>query len=182
MVSRRKNQNLIFIGFQATGKTTISSILSKKMSVPLWDTDKEIIKIHKQTPLEIVKENGIKFFRFLETNVFLNILFSNTGPKIISTGGGIIVSLLNLYVIFFYGTCILLESSVKDIINRIQLDNSNERIRFYPQKSLEEEIQILLKKRSAYYHLIAEYFYNTSLSTIDFIIQDIIKKDFFKQS
>ena len=45
------------------GKSTIGRILSKKLKLEFFDTDKEIEKNQNKTILEIFKKYGEKFFR-----------------------------------------------------------------------------------------------------------------------
>jgi len=69
-----------------SGKTTVGSMVSKKLKVNFYDIDQEIEKKTKNSISEIFKKKGEKFFRQLEEKVtFENLQKENS---IISLGGG----------------------------------------------------------------------------------------------
>ena len=79
-------KNLVFLGMMGSGKTTVGSMVSKKLKVNFYDIDQEIEKKTKNSISEIFKKKGEKFFRQLEEKVtFENLQKENS---IISLGGG----------------------------------------------------------------------------------------------
>jgi shikimate kinase len=62
------SENIFLIGYRATGKTTISDILSKKLNKKVIHMDQNIIKQIGRID-EFVKKNGWKEFRKVETNL-----------------------------------------------------------------------------------------------------------------
>ena len=59
--------HIVLLGMMASGKTTIGKVLSKSLSIPFHDTDKEI-EFHEKTSIKSIFENmGEKYFRELDS-------------------------------------------------------------------------------------------------------------------
>jgi shikimate kinase len=80
-------KNLILIGFMGVGKTTIGTVLAKKLNRDFIDVDREIEKRHGMPVTEIFKTMGEKHFRQLEKEYIVD-LCRNSEKKVISLGGG----------------------------------------------------------------------------------------------
>lgn len=83
------NKNIVLIGMPGCGKTTIGTILAKKLNCALFDTDVEITAKQGKTPAQIILEQGEQEFRNIEAKVCTD-LSAKTGI-IIATGGGAIL-------------------------------------------------------------------------------------------
>ena len=79
-------KNIALIGMMGSGKSTIGSLLAKKLGGVLIDIDKKIEKIENQKISQIFELKGEAYFRELEFNVTIQSLKYNN--KIISLGGG----------------------------------------------------------------------------------------------
>ena len=79
-------KNIVLLGMMGSGKSTIGSLLSKKLNTVLVDIDKKIEKIENQKISQIFELKGEAYFRELEFNVTIQSLKNNN--KIISLGGG----------------------------------------------------------------------------------------------
>ncbi len=79
-------KNIALIGMMGSGKSTIGSLLAKKLGGVLIDIDKKIEKIENQKISQIFELKGEAYFRELEFNVTIQSLKNNN--KIISLGGG----------------------------------------------------------------------------------------------
>ena len=79
-------KNIALIGMMGSGKSTIGSLLAKKLGGVLIDIDKKIEKIENQKISQIFELKGEAYFRELEFNVTIQSLKDNN--KIISLGGG----------------------------------------------------------------------------------------------
>ncbi len=154
--------NLIFIGYRATGKSTLSKYLSEKINRKYIDTD-----IHIENKMNISIENiftlfGEERFREEETLVLKSLL--NIDNCIISTGGGIIERDINRKILSNLGYVIWLRSSVGTIYNRIR----NQHYRPYlTDKNLYEEISYKMKFRKNLYKSISNYELYTDKLTIE---------------
>ena len=82
----KSKKNLILIGMMGSGKTTIGSLISKKLKVKFIDTDSVLEDVTKMKIVEIFEKKGEKFFRNLEEEITLKLL--NSTNNVISLGGG----------------------------------------------------------------------------------------------
>ena len=82
----KSKKNLILIGMMGSGKSTIGSLISKKLNVKFIDIDSVLENDSKMKISEIFKKKGEEFFRNLEEKVTLKLL--NSTNNVISLGGG----------------------------------------------------------------------------------------------
>ena len=79
-------KNLILVGMMGSGKSTIGSLISKKLNVKFIDIDNVLEDVTKMKIAEIFEKKGENFFRNLEEKITLKLLRS--ANNIISLGGG----------------------------------------------------------------------------------------------
>jgi len=79
-------KNLILIGMMGSGKSTIGSLISKKLDTKFIDVDSVLENDSKMKISEIFKKKGENFFRNLEEKITLKLL--NSTNNVISLGGG----------------------------------------------------------------------------------------------
>ena len=82
----KSKKNLILIGMMGSGKTTIGSLISKKLNVKFIDIDNVLENDTKMKIAEIFEKKGESFFRSLEEKITLKSLESIN--NVISLGGG----------------------------------------------------------------------------------------------
>lgn len=80
------NQPIVIIGFMAAGKTTVGRELASQLEVPFVDLDAQITEQHQRTPAQIIKEDGEREFRQIETAELRQVL--NKKSVVIAAGGG----------------------------------------------------------------------------------------------
>lgn len=91
-------KNYIIIGIPGAGKTTIANAVAKKLGINVYSIDGSIEELEKMTIPELVKKQGMEYFRELETTVVCSLCNPIEGKKtiqensIIDTGGGIVLS------------------------------------------------------------------------------------------
>ena len=83
-------KNIVLLGMMGSGKSTIGSLIAKKLNVVLIDIDRKIEKMQNQKISQIFELKGEAYFRELEFNVTVQSLESNN--KIISLGGGAFIN------------------------------------------------------------------------------------------
>ena len=145
------SKSITLIGLMGSGKSTLGKMLSKRMRLPLSDTDKMIEKeVGKEIP-QIFDELGERYFRQVEEIVVAKAL--DDTAHIISTGGGSILSPKTRNEIKFKSCSIWIQCDVNIIANRILnqekrplLNNKNlldtlskkneERIKFYSEADI----------------------------------------------
>jgi 3-dehydroquinate synthetase/shikimate kinase len=87
-------KNIFLTGFMGSGKTTVGRLLAQALNRPFVDMDEELVKYHKKSVKSIFAESGEAFFRQTETNLLKN-LNERERPKVIATGGGVVLSHIN---------------------------------------------------------------------------------------
>ena len=141
----KSKENLIFLGMMGSGKTSIGSLISKKLKLDFIDIDKEIEIELDQSISKIFETKGEDFFRKFEEKVTLKKLKLNSA--VISLGGGafsnknIRQEVLKSHISFW------LNWDKETLLNRIK----NSKKRPLAVNSTEEELINLIKKRSNTY-------------------------------
>jgi shikimate kinase len=78
---------IIFLGYMASGKSTIGKEISKKLDMNFIDLDAYISEQEKQSISEIFKIKGEIYFRRIE-NLYLKQLLNYENDFVLSLGGG----------------------------------------------------------------------------------------------
>tara|TARA_B100001093_G_scaffold182052_1_gene174668 strand:+ start:351 stop:863 length:513 start_codon:yes stop_codon:yes gene_type:complete len=161
-------ENLVFLGMMGSGKSSIGSLISKKLNIDFIDVDDEIEKKTGMKISEIFEINGEKYFREIEENLTLKLLKKN--KTVISLGGGAFLNnkikkeVLDNHISFW------LYWDIKTLIERIK----DSKKRPIAQKSSKSEIAELIKKRSIIYSK-AMYKIECENLTKNEIVKKIIK-------
>jgi len=79
-------RNLVFVGLMGAGKSAIGRMTAQVLGIPFIDSDHEIERVSRMTITELFAAYGEEEFRALEARVIKRLL--NTGPRVVSTGGG----------------------------------------------------------------------------------------------
>ena len=161
-------ENLVFLGMMGSGKSSIGSIVSKKIDIDFVDVDEEIEKKLGVKISKIFENKGEKYFREIEESFTLKIL--KRSNSVISLGGGAFLNskikkeILDNHISFW------LNWDIKTLINRIK--NSQKRpVAFNASKN---ELTDLIKKRSIVYSK-AMYKIDCENFTKNEIVKNILK-------
>ena len=164
----KSKENIVFLGMMGSGKSSIGSLVSKKLKLNFFDLDREIENELDMNISKIFETRGEKFFRNLEEEIALKILRKNR--IIISLGGGTFMNkkvrkeILDNHISFW------LQWDDKVLLERIK--NSKKRpIAF---KSSNDELLELIKKRSSIYSK-ARYKINCNNLTKIEIVEKVIE-------
>ena len=162
------NKNLVLIGMMGSGKSSIGTILSRKLEFEFIDTDNKIEELEKKTISEIFKKGGERHFRNIEEVVTLKSLKSSS--KVIALGGGGFIN-PNIRK-YTQKNCISIWLDWKNetLINRIK----NSKKRPLAMKMNKFELQKLIIKRSTIYNL-SDYKINCDKLEKKQIVEKIIK-------
>tara|TARA_Y100000996_G_scaffold400735_1_gene371032 strand:+ start:371 stop:889 length:519 start_codon:yes stop_codon:yes gene_type:complete len=82
----KSKENIVFLGMMGSGKSSMGSLISKKLKLEFFDIDKIIEKELNSSISNIFKDKGEKFFREFEEKITLKILKKENA--VISLGGG----------------------------------------------------------------------------------------------
>ena len=165
MVSK---ENIVFLGMMGSGKSSIGSLLSKKLNIDFIDVDKQIEKKIGLTISKIFEIEGEKYFREIEEIETLRSLKSKR--TVISLGGGAFLNdkikkeVLENHVSFW------LDWDIKTLVNRIKGNKKRPIV----HKSSKTEIEELIKNRSMIYSK-AMYKINCEKLTQNEIAKKVIK-------
>ena len=138
-------ENLVFLGMMGAGKTSIGSLVAKKLKLDFIDIDKEIENEFGTSIKQIFKEKGESFFRKLEEKITLKNLKLNS--FVISLGGGAFTNINIRKVVLKNHLSFWLNWSDEILLSRIK--NSKKRPLAY--NSTNDELIDLIKKRSNIY-------------------------------
>jgi shikimate kinase len=164
----KSKENLVFLGMMGSGKSSIGSIISKKLGIDFIDIDHEIEKKIGMKISKIFQDKGEKYFRETEMTTTLKILKRN--QIVISLGGGAFLNnkikkeILEKHISFW------LNWDVKTLVNRIK--NSQKRPVAF--KASKEQLIELIKKRSIVYSK-AMYKIDCENLTKNEIVKNILK-------
>ena len=141
----KSKENLVFLGMMGSGKSSIGSLVAKKLKLNFIDVDKEIEKELGISISKIFETKGEDYFRKFEEKITLKILRINS--TVVSLGGGSFVNkkirkeVLKNHISFW------LNWNNEVLLNRIK--NSKKRPLAF--NSTENELIDLIKKRSNIY-------------------------------
>jgi len=79
-------RRIAITGFMGSGKTSVAQLLAKSLNVSVIDLDREITKLHKHTPAELISKYGETAFRELEGHTLEQVVDSDYW--IVALGGG----------------------------------------------------------------------------------------------
>ena len=131
-----------------SGKTTIGSILSKKLNFRFVDLDEYLEKEEKRSIDDIFTDEGEDFFRDKES-YYLQELLLKSKNVVLSTGGGIVIRNENRSLLRKYSFVIYLKGDFDILIGR--LENTQEKNKRPLLKKSREELYELWKYRSNLY-------------------------------
>ena len=83
----RAPEQIVLIGYRATGKTSIGRSLALELASPFVDSDSQLVAKQGRTVAAIVGEGGWETFRTLEAQT-LSEIAQGEAPIVLATGGG----------------------------------------------------------------------------------------------
>ena len=162
------NKNLVFLGMMGSGKSSIGTMVSKKLNIPFIDIDDLIEERVGMTVSEIFELNGEDYFRNLEEKITIKSLKQKN--VVVSLGGGGFINdkirkeILKNHFSFWLNWDDLI------LIKRIK----GSKKRPLASKSTEQEIKAIINKRKKIYSK-ANFKINCDKLTKSEIVKTIIK-------
>ena len=141
----KSKENLVFLGMMGSGKSSIGSIVSKKLNIDFIDIDLEIEKKIGMSISRIFENRGEKYFRQIEELITLKFL--KKSKTLISLGGGAFLNNRIKKEVLDNNISFWLNWDLKTLINRVR-NNPKRPLAF---KSSKNELIELIKKRSIVY-------------------------------
>ena len=154
----------VLLGFMGSGKTTIA----RKLDSDFVDMD-ALLEDRLGMPIaRFFEEKGEAAFRQLEEEVLADLLKTD---KVISTGGGIVISPRNRALLKQNLDNIYLKADFETLYQRISVDKDNQRPLFL--KNSKENLAMIFKERQAWYEEVASQIIDVSSLNPDEIIEEL---------
>jgi shikimate kinase/shikimate kinase/3-dehydroquinate synthase len=141
----KSKENLIFLGMMGSGKSSIGSLVAKKLQLNFIDIDNEIETELGLSIKKIFETKGENYFRKFEEKITLKKLKLN--PVVISLGGGAFTNRNIRKEVIKNHLSFWLNWSDEILVNRIK----NSKKRPLVSNASENEMIDLIKKRSNIY-------------------------------
>ena len=141
----KSKENIVFLGMMGSGKSSLGSLISKKLNLDFYDTDNIIEKKTGMKISKIFKEKGEIFFRKVEEKISLEMLKKDN--IVIALGGGAFLNKKIMEEILKNHLSFWLKWNDKVLIQRIK--NSQKRPLAFNLD--DNELTNLIKKRSRIY-------------------------------
>ncbi len=166
-------QNIILIGFMASGKTVIGHKIAEKLGWEFLDTDMLIEKQVGKKIKDIFLTEGEKGFREYETAMCKSL--SDMKNKVVCTGGGIILKPENVELLKSAGTIIALKVNAETVFRRVVDYTSRPLLNYADPKERMDAIVRIMNEREGKYAAAAEVIIDTNNDDIGKNVTKIIK-------
>ena len=111
------SRSVVFVGLMGAGKTAIGRRVAAILGLPFTDSDHEIESVSRMTIPDLFERYGEAEFRSLEQRVIVRVLES--GPQVLSTGGGAFMNGQTRDAIASYGLSVWLKADVDTLLERV---------------------------------------------------------------
>ncbi len=165
---------IALLGFRATGKSLIGSLLARRLGLPFVDLDQYISQKSGQKIAEIVKQGGWEAFRKLEKEALRRFARENK-PLVLALGGGAVLHEEEMDLLAQRAFIIWLTARPETILERLEKDQKTASQRPHlTDKSLEEEVREVLTQRTPLYQRFADLSLATDRLSPEEIVQKIV--------
>ena len=154
----------VLLGFMGAGKSTIA----RKLDPDFVDMDALLEERLGMPIARFFEVEGEGAFRQLEEEVLAELLKTD---KVISTGGGIVISPRNRVLLKENSDNVYLKADFETLYQRISADKGNQRPLFL--KNSKEDLAEIFKKRQAWYEEVASQIVDVSSLNPDEIIEEL---------
>ena len=141
----KSKENLVFLGMMGSGKSSIGSLIAKRLNLNFIDIDKEIEKELGTSIRKIFKFKGENYFRKIEEKITLKRLKLNS--VVISLGGGAFTNKNIRKEVLKYNFSFWLNWNENILLNRIK--NSKKRPLAF--NATDNELIDIIQRRSNIY-------------------------------
>ena len=154
----------VLLGFMGSGKTTIA----RKLDSDFVDMDALLVDRLGMPIARFFEEKGEAAFRQLEEEVLSDLLKTD---KVISTGGGIVISPRNRALLKHNTDNIYLKADFETLYQRISADKDNQRPLFL--NNSKEDLEAIFNERQIWYEEVASQIVDVSRLSPEEIIEEL---------
>lgn len=163
-------KNIVLVGMMGSGKSTVGTILSKKLTNHNFiDIDELIQSKEKRSINEIFSMEGESYFRSIESEIAREL--SSLSSLIVSTGGGIIKDPENIKYLKENGLVFYLSANADCICERVKDSKGRPLLNV---SNIKNTVDKLLNERVNLYKT-ADYEIDTNLKSPEEIADEIIE-------
>lgn len=142
------SRSIVLVGMMGSGKSSIGRRLAAILELPFNDADAAIEQAAGMTIDEIFALHGEPYFRDGEERVIKRLL--QTGPQVVATGGGAVLSAKTREEIAKSGVSIWLKATVDLLLQRVSRRDNRPLLKTADPRTV---LTQLLSEREAYYAL-----------------------------
>lgn len=146
LFSDMSDKAVILVGMMGVGKSTLGTRIAESLDREFVDTDRLLVQRLGRPISQLFAIYGEQTFREHETAILRSL---EPGPRVISTGGGIILKEENWVEMKRLGTTVFLDVPVDRIIERLR--NSKKRRPLLEVKDPDSKIREIYKARLPLY-------------------------------
>ena len=154
----------VLLGFMGSGKTTIA----RNLDSDFVDMDALLVDRLGMPIARFFEEKGEAAFRQLEEEVLADLLKTD---KVISTGGGIVISPRNRALLKHNTDNIYLKADFETLYQRISADKDNQRPLFL--NNSKEDLEAIFNERQIWYEEVASQIVDVSGLSPEEIIEEL---------
>lgn len=141
-------KSLALVGLRGSGKTSLGTLLAKKLDFAFFDTDEVFKDKEKRSIAAFVAQNGWEAFRQREEEILSEMPQSQA---VISCGGGIVLREKNRIYLKQSFFTVFLDVPVEELVQRLNKDLKKDQRPAFTDKSLAEEMSELHTARLSLY-------------------------------
>lgn len=144
--------NIVFIGFMGSGKTSVGRLVAQRLGFQFVDTDAVVVERTGMQISEIFARHGEPWFRDHETSTLNSLSILNR--TVISTGGGVVLRPQNSALLRKLGFVVWLTASEEVIFERV---SRNKKRPLLQTDDPRQTVHELLEERRALYEEAAQF-------------------------
>jgi shikimate kinase len=141
---------IVLVGFMGAGKSAVGRELARRLQWPLIDTDDLIVKAAGKPITRIFAEDGEAAFRARETDVLRGLAAQPAKPRVVSTGGGIVLAEANWPLLRALGDVVALTAAPEEILRRVGTADGRPLLAGTPDEVRTRIGDLLERRRDAY--------------------------------
>jgi shikimate kinase len=148
------SKSIVLVGMMGSGKSSLGRRLAAALELPFSDADIAIEQAAGMTVEDIFAAHGEAYFRDGEERVIKRLL--QTGPQVVATGGGAVLSAKTRAEVAKNGVSVWLNAPIDLLLHRVSRRDNRPLLKTDDPRAVLER---LLSERQAFYaeaHLIYE--------------------------